>query len=209
MAIQGKGIFGGFSGKVGNIVGYRRNGKDIMQRTPKFKSRVLGFAFNSALIDLVDATNVTLIPNGLTKVGSPPQWTTGASFPWVNRPNILSATMVNNVSTSNIFFMVTKDFISKHIVSQEYVWRIQAGFMRVSVHRDFVFTEVQPVLGTKFRIEMSKNFVWFKYLVPGEKWVTAFQAVNTLTGAYRMVISIGNGNANVIDCEAGYDHPIV
>lgn len=39
MGIQGKGIFGGFSGKVGTVQGMRKYKSDTMQSLPKFKTR--------------------------------------------------------------------------------------------------------------------------------------------------------------------------
>ena len=70
MAIQGKGIFGGFRGKVGKIQGIRKNGKDIIQSLPKFSSRVLGFRPIVEPIDFIEVSQTTVSPGSAIRYGA-------------------------------------------------------------------------------------------------------------------------------------------
>lgn len=59
MGKQGKGIFGGFSGKVGNVVGRRQYGMDIIQSRPKRMNFVESFRPIFNLLLMIAGPNVT------------------------------------------------------------------------------------------------------------------------------------------------------
>jgi len=82
MAFQGKGILGGFSDKVGNIQGVRRNGKDIIQSLPKFTRRTLGWLFEIEFAISVRPELVIIMADSVSKTMSGNDWVSGALLPF-------------------------------------------------------------------------------------------------------------------------------
>jgi len=60
MAFQGKGILGGFSGKVGNVVGFKSNNVDIIRTNTKKGLRSNGLTLTKTLLTLTPLENATV-----------------------------------------------------------------------------------------------------------------------------------------------------
>ena len=163
MAIQGKGIFGGFSGKIGKVVGYHRNGQDIIQSNNTKQRRKFGY--NWDMIDqlLVDPRDVEVgnyfVLNRVTDVA----FRKGAR----SEKEILSGNCMlefalsDGISYGCISFGDTLNDYS--YVRQEFTIMVSALFIRVFERGQLKFTGFTAILGAKFRILIKNGVATYLY----------------------------------------------
>ncbi len=202
MGKQGKGILGGFSGKVGIIQGLRRFSRDTIQSLPTFKSRVLGFSFDKKNQVMIDTINCTAGEFFLQANPLITPWLTGAVCDLSMSDNKALLEWEINVPLGNVFGCIGKEIGNYHYAN--YAYNIYTLNLNYSI-RNYgvnIIANIPFVLGTTFRIQASKNIVKYQVAPPGEKFSTVFSQVPIETGSLIGLFSIGGNNSRLDEIKA-------
>lgn len=200
MAFQGKGIFDGFSGKVGNIVGYKRGGISVIQKMTTRASGVVYFLLNFKLkapdlsVDcIVFGYSVKRYPFGLPSLS-------GVSYSSTLKNLKGGISCVPSGISINAYMGISDLFVDYNW--RRVVYKIWFSGNKFAVRNltQVVFPLTTYPANSIFYVELIRGNIIYSIKKPLEKKVAFFSVPAVFIGPPRCLLMLENGSYTLKSC---------
>lgn len=161
MAFQGKGIFDGFSGKVGDLMGYKRNGKSIIQAIGKRKGNVSRMLYELESVTFINGVNVFAINDIAIRTGTTTVWTNGAISPYGFNTQNGALEFEDYNGLGSYMVCLGNDTSTYSYVTQQFCIRVHLNQWYVRVNNVKVSDWFPSQAGQKFKIVIKYDGAYF------------------------------------------------
>ncbi len=174
MAFQGKGILGGFSGKVGNVMGYSRNGKDIIQSLGKKPNSASNVVLDWQPLVMIDPRGCIINGDTVTRNGFVGGGNDGARSPYI-MANTYGGIGTNIEALTGSFMLGLKN------LPDRYNYRFHKHVVQIENNRYRIFRYSVPLTafinvtsGSKIRLIANKKTTKVFIALSGGRFNMAF-----------------------------------
>ncbi len=203
MGKQGKGIIGGFSGKVGSIVGYNRNGKDIIQSKSTRKSVPNNLTPTFNLLNMV-AEALAVVGLGTCEHGPGPASRNQTASGELSLKNKVGGyKWVKSGADARYFINFSNEYQGTQEVNYELTIISRDFDTRISINNVVVTTMSEQLVGEQFGVIYSSGELWFYRDNGTGQLVKTFQIIGYPLSELFIVFTMFGVNTECSEIEIG------